>query len=98
MNLDRTTALVTNLTTRISALSFRAVSGENLSLEFRTRSDTNGAVLQQKMARCFSFHLESRGIVLYYLCSKNKGADHLGGYRAADRCYCFCIWLMQVFS
>ena len=26
---------------------------------------------------------------MYYLCSKNKRADQLCGYYAADRCLCF---------
>ena len=28
---------------------------------------------------------------LYYLCSENKGADQLRGYREADLRLCFCI-------
>ena len=32
----------------------------------------------------------SKGI-LYYLCSENKGADQLRGYREADLRLCFCI-------
>ena len=28
---------------------------------------------------------------LYYLCSENKGADQLRGYRKADLILCFCI-------
>ena len=36
--------------------------------------------------------LESRGIVLHVsICSENKGADHLCGYRAADLHLCFPI-------
>ena len=32
------------------------------------------------------------------LCSKNKGADQLHGYCAADLLLCFCKWKKQVFS
>ena len=35
---------------------------------------------------------------LYYLCSENKGADQLGGYREADLRLCFCICKKPVFS
>ena len=35
---------------------------------------------------------------LYYLCSKNKGADQLRSYCAADLRLCFCIRENQVFS
>ena len=52
----------------------RAVLRENLSSGFPTRSDTNQAVQSQQMARGLKFRiLEVEG--LYYLCSKNKGAD-----------------------
>ena len=34
---------------------------------------------------------------LYYLCSENKGADQLCGYRTADLHLCFCICKNQVF-
>ena len=40
--------------------------------------------------------LRSRGNV--YICSENKGADQLRGYRAADMCLCFRICKMQAFS
>ena len=47
---------------------------------FPTRSDTNQAVQLQKMARCLKFRIkEVEG--LHYLCSENKGADQLSGYR-----------------
>ena len=43
-----------------------------------TRSDINWAVQSQKQARSMKFWiLEKEG--LYYLCSKNKGADQLRG-------------------
>ena len=35
---------------------------------------------------------------LYYLCSENKGADQLRGYREADLRLCFRICKMFVFS
>ena len=35
---------------------------------------------------------------MYCLCSENKGADQLRGYRAADMRLCFCIYKKQVFS
>ena len=64
---------------------------------FRTRSDTNWAVQPQKMARGLKFRIwEVEG--LYYLCSKNKGADQLRGYRKADLRLCFHICKKPVFS
>ena len=36
--------------------------------------------------------------VLHNLCSENKGADQLRGYREADLRLCFCICKMPVFS
>ena len=35
---------------------------------------------------------------LYYLCSENKGADQLSGYREADLRLCFRICKKLVFS
>ena len=50
---------------------------------FSTWSDTNQAVQLQKMARGLKFRIwKVEG--LYYLCSENKGADQLRGYREAD--------------
>ena len=50
---------------------------------FPTWSDTNQAVQLQKMARGLKFRIwKVEG--LYYLCSENKGADQLRGYREAD--------------
>ena len=52
------------------------------------RSDTNRAVEPQKMARGLKFQTEEvEG--LYYLCSENKGAGQLRGYREADLRLCF---------
>ena len=41
--------------------------------------------------------LESRAIVVS-ICSKNKGAEQLGSYCAADLRPCFCICKKTVFS
>ena len=60
---------------------------------FPTWSDTNQAVQLQKMARGLKFRMG-----LYYLCSENKGADQLSGYREADLRLCFRICKMLVFS
>ena len=43
---------------------------------FSTRSDTNGAVQSQKMARGLKFRFKKEE-GLYYLCSENKGVDQL---------------------
>ena len=59
---------------------------------------TNLPVQLQKMARGLKFGIK---VVegLYCLCSKNKGADQLCGYRAADLSLCFRIYMQkQVFS
>ena len=63
---------------------------ENRSWGFPTRSDTNLSVQLQKMARSlkFRFYEEEE---LYYLSSKNKGADQLCSYCTADLQLCFCI-------
>ena len=63
---------------------------KNLFSGFSTRFDTNRALQPLKMARCLKFRIsEAEG--LYYLCSKNKGADQLRVYHAADLRLCFCI-------
>ena len=51
---------------------------KNRSSEFLTRSDTNRAVLPQKIARGLKFRIK---VVegLFYTCSENKGADQLCG-------------------
>ena len=52
-------------------------------LGFPTRSATNQTVEPQKMARGLKFQIyEVEG--LYYLFSKNKGANQMQGYCAAD--------------
>ena len=50
---------------------------------FPTWSDTNRAVQSQKMDRGLKFRIK-KVERLYYLCSENKGADQLRGYREAD--------------
>ena len=32
---------------------------------------------------------------MYYPCSENKGADQLHGYREADLCLCFRIYMQK---
>ena len=56
---------------------------KNRSSTFSTRSDTNRAVQLQKMARGLKFRIKEVE-VWYYLCSENKGADQLCGYREAN--------------
>ena len=64
---------------------------------FPTRSDTNQAVQLQKMARGLKFRIQKvKG--LQCLCSENKGADQLRGYREAGLRLCFRICKMLVFS
>ena len=64
---------------------------------FPTWSDINQAVQLQKMARGLKFRIKKvEG--LDYLCSENKGADQLRGYREADLRLCFRISKMLVFS
>ena len=60
----------------------------HLSSGFLTRLDTNLAVRSQKIARGLKFHiLDVEG--LYYLWSKNKGADQLWYYHTAALRFCF---------
>ena len=52
------------------------------------KSDTNWPVQSQKQARSLKFWIQvEEG--LYYLCSKNKGADQLCSYCTADLRLCF---------
>ena len=64
---------------------------------FPTWSDTNQAVQLQKLARGLKFRI-SKVEGLYYLCSENKDADQLRGYREADLRLCFRICKTLVFS
>ena len=71
-------------------VTYEPRSVKNRSSRFLTRSDTNWAVQPHKMARGLKFQIqELEG--LYYLCSENKGADQLHGYREADLRLCFRI-------
>ena len=64
---------------------------------FPAWSDTNRAVQQQEMARGLKLRIQKvEG--LHYLCSENKGADQLRGYREADLHLCFHICKTLVFS
>ena len=64
---------------------------------FSTLSDTNQAVQLQKIARGLKFRIyKVEGS--YYLCSEDKGADQLRGYREADLRLCFRICKTLVFS
>ena len=74
-----------------------AATSENRSSGFPTRSHTNRATQLLNMARGLEFpiHEVER---LYYLCSENKGADQLCGYRTTDLHLCFRICKIPVFS
>ena len=50
---------------------------------FSTWSGTNHDVQLQKMARGLKFRIKNVE-ESFYLCSENKGADQLRGYREAD--------------
>ena len=63
---------------------------------FPNRSDTNRVVQAQKMARDWKFWIQ-KVEELYYLCSGNKDADQLRGYREADLRLCFCLCRLLVF-
>ena len=64
---------------------------------FPTYFDTNQAVQLQKMARGLKFRIQKvEG--LYYLCSENKDANQLRGYREADLRRYFRICKNPVFS
>ena len=59
---------------------------------FPTRSDTN-----QKTARGLKIRIK-KVEELYYLCSENKGAIQVRGYREADLRLGFCICKTLVFT
>ena len=64
---------------------------------FLTWSDINQAVQLLKTARGMKFRNKKvKGF--HYLCSENKGADQLRGYREADLRLCFRICKTLVFS
>ena len=63
----------------------------------RKQVHTKRAVQSQKMARGLKFRIKKvEG--MFYLCSENKGADRLRGYREADLRLCFRICKKPVFS
>ena len=64
---------------------------------FLNRSDTNRPVQSRKNARNLKFWISKEG-GLYYLCSENKGANQLRGYREADLRLCFRLSKLLVFS
>ena len=64
---------------------------------FPNRSNTNQAVQSQEQARSLQFRIWEEEEV-YYLCSKNKGADQFCGYREADLRFCFCLCKLLVSS
>ena len=64
---------------------------------FPNRSDTNRAVQPDKMATSLKFRIYEVE-ELCYLCSENKGADQLRGYREADLRLCFRICKKTGFS
>ena len=69
---------------------------EKPTMWFSNRSDTNWPVQSQKMARGWKFWIYSKEEELYYLCSENKGADQLRGYREADLRLCFRLCRLLV--
>ena len=75
---------VCNLIHKCSSMYTTGVSCllQNLISGFPTIVDTSQAVQPQKTQE------EER---LYFLCSENKGADQLRGYRASDLRLCFPI-------
>ena len=59
-------------------------------------SDTNQGIQPHKMATGLKFQIwEEEG--LFHLCSKNKGADQLQVYCAADRAFVF-VYAKRRFS
>ena len=68
-----------------------------LVYKFLTRSDTQWAVQLKKMVIGLKFRIKEVE-ELCYLCSANKGADQLHGYRAADLSLCFRICKKWTFS
>ena len=60
-------------------------------------SDTNQAVQLQKIPSGLKFRIQKvEG--LFYLCSENKGTDHIRGYREANLRLCFHICKILGFS
>ena len=70
---------------------------EKTNILVSTGSYTNQAVQLQKIARVLKLRIEKvEGS--YNLCSENKGADQLRGYREADLRQCFRICKTLIFS
>ena len=66
------------------------------NMRFPNWSDKNRPVQAQKRARSLKFRIFVEE-ELYYLCSENKGADQLRGYREADLRLCFRLCRLLVF-
>ena len=64
---------------------------------FPNRSDSNQAAQSQKQAGSLKVWIYEEEEV-YYLCSENKGADQLRGYREAVLRLCFRICRLLVFT
>ena len=63
---------------------------------FRVSDQVPGCTAKEDGKRLEMSGLEVEG--LYYLCSENKGADHLRSNLAADLRLCFHVCKKQVFS
>ena len=70
---------------------------EKTGLRGPTRSYTNRTVQPHKMVTGLKLCMQEVE-VLYFLCSENKNADQLRGYREADLRLCFRICKKPVFS
>ena len=88
-----TTHFATQSCTFILHMSLRT---RKMTVWVLTRSDVNWPLQSQKQARSLTFWIyEVKG--LYYLCSENKGADQLRGYREAGLRLCFRICKLLLF-
>ena len=74
-----------------------AVTQENRSFLFLTRSDTKRSVQSLNKARSLKVWLQGEE-GLYYPCSESKGADQLCSYCTADLRLCFRLGKNPVFS
>ena len=89
--------LYKNIIKLLNCMTSNEPRSEKTGLRGFRLSDTNRAVQPQKMARGLKFRI-LKVVGLYYLCSENKGADQLRGYREADLHLCFRICKNPVFS
>ena len=80
----------------IITLIIWAMTQENWSSGFLTRSDTNRPVQSQKKVRILKFWVDVEE-ELYYQSSENKDADQLCSYYTADLRLCFRIGKNPVF-